>query len=168
MRKIILDLLEFSRVGKHDEKLSKINIDEVVYEVCLLHRKLIEEKKAIIKYESLPEIINYRSPIIQIFQNLIGNALKYSKDGVQPVIEIDGQENDLEWTFSIKDNGIGIKKDYYDRIFIIFQRLHNKEDYSGTGMGLSIVKKIIDQLKGSISVDSEEGVGTTFTFSIPK
>ncbi len=168
MRQIILDLLEFSRVGKNETKLEEIDVNDIVEEIKLLYQKQIEEKKAQIYFEPLPKIRTYAAPIKQVFQNVISNALKYSKPNEKPVITISCKKNSASWEFEIKDNGIGISKDYFDKIFIIFQRLHNKDEYSGTGMGLAITKKIIENLKGQIWLKSEEGKGTTFYFTIPK
>ena len=104
----------------------------------------------------------------QVFQNLIENALKYSKADISPVIQINFTELEKEYQFSIEDNGIGISEEYFQRIFIIFQRLHNKDEYSGTGMGLSITKKIVENLGGKIWLSSEIEKGTTFYFTIFK
>lgn len=168
MRQIILDILEFSRIGKTDENKDLINLNEIVNEIVLFQNEVIKEKNAIINIDELPIIFNHRTPLKQIFQNLISNALKYSKKEEAPQIEISVKELKNEWQFSVKDNGIGISEEYYDKIFEIFQRLHVRENYSGTGIGLSIVKKILDNLGGKIWVESKEGLGSTFSFLIPK
>ncbi len=168
MRQIILDLLDFSRVGKHDEEISKIDLNKVVEEVCLLHRKKIEELNAKVLFKNLPTILEHPSPMIRLFQNLISNALKYSRTGTTPKVVVRAKELQLHWQFSIEDNGIGIEEKYFDKIFNIFQRLHNKSEYSGTGMGLAIVKKIIENQNGKIWLESEKGKGTTFYFTISK
>lgn len=168
MRQIILDLLEFSRVGKHNERLKEIDPKDILKDVFALHRKLIEEKSAKITVGELPIINTYRSPLLQVFQNLVGNALKYSKAGQPLEVKILGTELADTWEFSIIDNGIGIDAEYHDKIFVIFQRLHRRDEYGGTGMGLAIVKKILEDFGGEIRVESELGVGSTFTFRIPK
>ncbi|ESU25775.1 Bacteriophytochrome [Flavobacterium limnosediminis JC2902] len=168
MRQIILDILEFSRVGKYDESKNKVDLNEIVQEVCQLQHRLILEKQASIHFQHLPVITSYRSPILQVFQNLIGNALKYSRPNVPVVIEVTAEEYPDEWQISVKDNGVGIDKDYHEKIFILFQRLHVREEYKGTGIGLAIVKKILDNLGGKIWVASEEGQGSTFYFTLPK
>ena len=106
----------------------------------------------------------------QVFQNLISNSLKYniSKAGIVPEITITAKSTKSHWLFSVKDNGIGIDPQYFEKIFIIFQRLHNKDEFSGTGMGLAITKKIIENMGGKIWVESEEGKGSTFYFTIEK
>lgn len=168
MRKIILDLLEFSRVGKNKEKPEWILLPEMITEINNLHQKIIEETHAEILYEGVPGILGHRTPIFQILQNLIGNGLKYIRKEVSPKLLIQGIEEEDHWVISVKDNGIGIKKEYFEKIFIIFQRLHRKEDYQGTGMGLSIVKKIVEGQGGKIWLESEYGQGSTFYFTIPK
>lgn len=168
MREVILDLLEYSRVGKNEEDKEWMDVNEIVEFVCQMQYKIIKEKKAEIEIGDLPEVLSYRAPLIQIFQNLIGNSLKYSKSGQAPNIKISSEEEDSEWVFIVKDNGIGINPDYFEKIFIIFQRLHTNEEYEGSGIGLTIVKKIIDNIKGRIWVESKEGEGSTFYFTIPK
>lgn len=169
MRSIILDLLEFSRIGRTEEDKQIVSLNGLLKEVIALNRKLIKEKRAkIIWDEDLPEIFTFKSPLRLLFQNLINNGLKYQAEGAVPVIQITFKETDLDWDFRVSDNGIGIESQYFDKIFTIFQRLHNKEDYSGTGVGLAICKKIIENLEGEISVESELEKGTHFHFTIPK
>jgi PAS domain S-box-containing protein len=168
MRQIILDLLEFSRVGKGNEQMEDINITELVNETTFLFKKQMEEKQAVIRTGGLPVIQNYKSPIRQVFQNLISNSLKYATRAKQPQILVTCKELEQYWEFCVADNGIGINTEYFDKIFIIFQRLHNKDEYSGTGMGLAITKKIIENLGGKIWVESAEGSGSSFYFIIPK
>jgi len=168
MRQIILDLLDFSRVGRTEDDLEEVNFNKLVNEVLALYRRQIEELQASIGFENLPTLQTYKTPMRQVFQNLIGNSLKYHQTDVAPVISITCKETKAHFQFSIKDNGIGISPEYFDRIFIIFQRLHNKDEYSGTGMGLAITKKIIETLGGKIWVESSEGNGSTFHFTISK
>jgi PAS domain S-box-containing protein len=168
MRQIILDLLEFSRVGKHEDELKAISLDEVIEEVCHLQWKLIREAKAQIHYAGLPTVRSYHSPLLQVFQNLIGNALKYRRPGTTPEIYIRAESRPDSWLFTITDNGIGIEPEYFGKVFVIFQRLHTREEYGGTGMGLAIVKKIVENLGGKIWIESIVGEGSTFYFEIPK
>ncbi|MES2003227.1 MAG: PAS domain S-box protein [Bacteroidota bacterium] len=168
MREIILELLEFSRVGRLSSEKEEIDLNKLIEEICLLQKKYLEEKEATMHAEKLPVIYSYKAPILQVFQNLINNAIKYGKENVPVIIDIRSQESADHWTFSVADNGIGINEEYFEKIFIIFQRLHAKNEYSGTGMGLAIVKKIMDNLGGRIWVESEPERGSTFYFTIPK
>ena len=168
MRQIILDLLEFSRVGRTEDKQEDIDLNELVEEIQILFRKQIQEKKATIISDQLPHVPGYRSPMRQVFQNLISNALKYTVKDQAVEINITCTELPDHWQFAVSDNGIGIEQEYFDKIFIIFQRLHNKDEFSGTGMGLAITKKIIENLGGKIWVESEEGKGSTFYFTLLK
>ena len=168
MRQIILDLLEFSRVGRTNESIKDIDLNEIVDEVKVLHSKQVEELHAKIISENLPSIKYYKTPMRQLFQNLIGNSLKYHRKDVPPVINISATDKIEEWEFCIKDNGIGIDNQFFDKIFTIFQRLHNKDEYSGTGIGLAITKKIIDNMGGKIWVESELNNGSSFYFTLPK
>jgi PAS domain S-box-containing protein len=168
MRQIILDLLEFSRVGRTEDDLEEVNLNNLVDEILALYRKQIEERNARIVFDNLPVIRTYKTPLRQVLQNLIGNSLKYQKHGTPPLINISCQDTANRWIISVKDNGIGIDAAYFDKVFIIFQRLHNKDEYSGTGMGLAITKKIIENLGGKIWIESAEGKGSTFYFTLFK
>jgi len=166
MSTLIFDLLEYSRIGKD---MSKIPIDcnKLVSEVLTDLSGSIKESGAEIHTEKLPVVkgsINLKS----LFQNLISNAIKFRKEGTHPVITISVKERITEFLFSIKDNGIGIEQTYHERIFLIFQRLHTRSEYEGTGIGLSQCKKIVELHGGKIWVDSEFGNGSTFNFTIPK
>lgn len=168
MRRIILDLLEYSRVGRSEGKPEEVDLNEVLKEILSLYKKQIEETSATIHLCDLPVLRGFRSPLRQLFQNLISNALKYQDKNGMPVIQIEAEEMPNHWKFSIKDNGIGIEPEYHERIFNIFQRLHNKDEYSGTGIGLAIVKKIVDAMGGEIRIKANERKGSIFIFTIPK
>ena len=168
MRQIILDLLEFSRIGNTEDDLEDIDLNKLIADISILFRKQIQEEKATIVFNNLPVIESYRTPLRQVFQNLISNSLKYHKQEIAPLIQISCEELPTLWKFSVSDNGIGISQDYFEKIFIIFQRLHNKEEYSGTGMGLAIAKKIIENLGGKIWLTSVLGQGSIFNFTILK
>jgi light-regulated signal transduction histidine kinase (bacteriophytochrome) len=166
MREIILDLLEYSRIGKENVELESINLKEVIEEIKTLYHQTIQEKGATIMQEDLPVILNKKFLIFQIFQNLISNALKYSKPDTPPLVQITASLRGGNWVFSVKDNGIGIEEDYHDKIFVMFQRLHGREEYAGTGIGLAIVKKTIERLGGQIWVESKKEEGSNFIFTI--
>jgi PAS domain S-box-containing protein len=168
MRQIILDLLEFSRVGRTEDVENYIDLIDTVREVILLCQKQIKETKAIVRFENLPSLVTHKTPLRQVFQNLISNSLKYHIKGITPLINISAEENETHWQFAISDNGIGIEEEYFNKIFVIFQRLHNKDEYSGTGIGLAVCKKIIENLGGKIWLASVPGKGTTFYFTLPK
>lgn len=169
MRDIILDLLEFSRVGRVGNlESAPFDVEELIQEIQGLLKVQIQSSKAEIILSNLPAINSPKAALRQLFQNLISNAIKYKKPDIDPIVEISCKENNDEWVFAIKDNGIGIPPEYYEKIFIIFQRLHDKAEYKGSGIGLAICKKIIDYLGGQIWVESKLGIGSIFYFSIPK
>lgn len=168
MRQIILELLEFSRVGRVNSQKEPIDLNTLINEIRLLQKKAIEEKGAVITAQNLPVICHLKSPVLQVFQNLISNAIKYSKAGIAPVIEVTASDTGDCWIFSVQDNGIGIEREYFEKIFVIFQRLHGREEYGGTGIGLALVKKIVETMGGKIWVTSEPGKGSVFSFTMPK
>jgi light-regulated signal transduction histidine kinase (bacteriophytochrome) len=167
MKKLIQDLLEFSRISSKKGISESINCNEITDNVLTIFQVTIKELNAEINVMPLPTIIGVRPQIQQLFQNLIGNALKYHSE--KPVsIAVGCKEHDAEWEFFIKDNGIGIQPKFFDKIFIIFQRLHDISEVSGTGIGLAICKKIVEKHNGRIWVESEPGSGSTFYFTISK
>lgn len=168
MKQVIFDLLLYSRANKPSEQIEKVNLNEVVGEHIQLRRKLIAEKNASIQFEALPVLNTNRAPITQIIHCLLDNALKYVKKDVPPRIEIHAKEKETVWEFAVKDNGIGIDQKFYDKIFIIFQRLHNRNQQDGTGIGLSIVKRSVEFLGGLVWLESSVGEGSTFYFTIAK
>jgi PAS domain S-box-containing protein len=168
MRDLIKDILEYSKISKLEETYELVNVNEIINEVYKTNNERIVDTNAKILYSNLPVIKTSRFPLSQIFQNLIGNALKYQKPNNQPEITINAIEDEKNWTFKISDNGIGIENEYLDKIFVIFQRLHNKKEYGGNGMGLAIVKKLVENLNGKITVESEINEGTTFYLTLPK
>ncbi len=168
MRQIILDLLEYSRVGRTEDSIEYVNLNTLIDEILILYKNKIEEVEATINISNLPTLKTFKTPLRQVFQNLISNSLKYVKPNCVPHIQISTTETNQHWQFEVSDNGIGIEQDYYEKIFGLFQRLHNKDEFAGTGIGLSITKKIIENWGGSIRVHSEINIGTTFYFTIPK
>ncbi|MBL7933481.1 MAG: PAS domain S-box protein [Bacteroidia bacterium] len=168
MRRLILDLLEYSRVGKQVNAKVMTDSNTLVSESIKFNKHLIEETKAIVTWKSLPIVYGCNSRLLQVFQNLIGNALKYQQPGARPEVTIIATESDSHWQFTVSDNGIGIEEKYFEKIFIVFQRLHNKDEYSGTGIGLAICKKIVEGHDGQIWVESILGEGTRFHFTLAK
>jgi PAS domain S-box-containing protein len=167
MRQIILDLLEYSRAGKAVAGIEKINLNKFMDEMRVLYRKQLDEGAQILNGE-LPVIVCYKTSLWQLLQNLIGNALKYHKKGVAPIVLVSCSETNTHWQFCVEDNGIGIEPEYFSKIFIIFQRLHRKTEYSGTGIGLAIAKKLAENLGGKIWVESVKDQGSKFYFTILK
>ncbi|MBU8909755.1 MAG: HAMP domain-containing protein [Desulfobacterales bacterium] len=167
MHVLINDLLTYSRIGTKGNPFQLISTDEIIKEVLKNLSVTIEENKAEITYNSLPSIVADKNQFIQLFQNLLANAIKF-KGKADAKIDIKAEETYKGWKFSINDNGIGMDSEFTDRIFIIFQRLHNRSDYPGTGIGLAVCKKIVERHGGRIWVKSKEGVGSTFHFIIPK
>lgn len=168
MKQIILDILTYSRAGRINEGEQEVNLNEVLDEFKQLRRNLIAESNATIKASELPILHISKASITQVLHCLLDNALKYSEQGTNPVVEIKVTNKEKEWVFSVKDNGIGIDPKFYNKIFVMFQRLHNRDKFTGTGIGLSIAKRHIEYLGGSIWLESELGKGTTFYFTIPK
>ena len=166
MRQNILGLLQYSRVGKGDAVVGKIDLNEVVEEITLLHQADINQCGARIETAPLPVIKNYMAPVVQMMNNLVSNALKYRKQDVPPLIHISARQDGEFWEIAVRDNGIGIEAAYLQKIFVIFQRLHPKEQYEGTGIGLSVVKKIAENLGGKVWVESAPGMGSTFYVTI--
>jgi len=167
MRQIILDLLEFSRVGRQEIDEEEVNIRSIIDDIIDMYKRQIDDKKATITIGNMPNIVTYKAPIRQVLQNLISNALKYQDEHNAPEIEIQCKKENDFWKFSVKDNGIGIEEEFHEKVFEIFQRLHNKEEFSGTGIGLAIVKKIVEGLGGKINLESKKGIGSIFYFTIP-
>lgn len=164
MKTIILDLLEFSRAGKllEENSFSLVELNEVIKDVQIILKNEIETTQASIQFTDLPAMKGSPSMFRQIFQNLISNSLKYKKDAINPIIQISTECNDRVIRILVQDNGIGIHPTYHQKIFEIFQRLHSREKYTGTGIGLAIVKKIVESMGGKIYVESQEGEGSLF------
>ncbi|MBI4962385.1 MAG: PAS domain S-box protein [Desulfomonile tiedjei] len=163
---LIHDLLNYSRVGTRGMPLEPVEVEEILA-LCLSDLRVqIEESGATIFYDSLPGIVADRIQIRLLFQNLLSNAMKF-RGSDPPRIHISSDRTEGFWRFCVKDNGIGIKEEYFDRIFVIFQRLHSTEKYPGTGIGLAIAKKIVERHGGKIWVRSVVGEGSTFCFTIP-
>ena len=168
MKQIILDLLDFSKVNKPDEELTNVDLNQLLINYQELRKNIISNSSVKINYSKLPVIVTIKPLITQVFHCLLDNAIKYHKTGTPPLIKIKAIEEDKYWLFSISDNGIGIDSKFFDKIFQLFQRLHNREDYEGTGIGLSITKRSIEHLDGQIWLESAVDKGSTFYFTILK
>jgi signal transduction histidine kinase len=166
MQKLVQDLLAFSRVGRQGMAVASIDCNDVLQIGLKNLEAAIQESGAIVQHAQLPLLMADSSQLIQVFQNLIGNAIKFHGSS-SPVIHVSAQPEGKEWVFSVADNGIGIAAEHMESVFVIFQRLHGREEYSGNGIGLSICKKIIEQHGGRIWIESELGHGSTFKFTLP-
>jgi PAS domain S-box-containing protein len=165
MQKLISDLLAYSRVGTRGKEFVPTDCERVLGGVLADVRASVEESGAVITHDPLPTLVVDGSQLGQVFQNLIGNAIKFRNEK-PPHIHISAQRDDEQWVFSVRDNGIGIDPKYAERIFVIFQRLHNREEYPGTGIGLAVCKKVVERHGGRIWVESKPGEGAAFYFTI--
>jgi PAS domain S-box-containing protein len=167
MQGLIADLLQFSRVNRKGNPFMKVNINEVM-QIAVAHlTNRIRENGATILFDNMPTVLGDSFQLIRLFQNLVDNAIKFRSD-TPPVIKISAEDRDKHWLFTVADNGIGIEDKFYNRIFVIFQRLHTRNEYEGTGIGLAVCKKIVERHGGEIWVESEHGKGSTFYFTIKK
>ena len=167
MQTLILDLLAFSRVGQSETGRKNSECNAAITNALANLRSAIEESGARVMHDQLPAVAVDPTQLVQLFQNLIGNAIKFRSKEEVPAIQVSAEKQDARWLFTVADNGIGISPEYGDRIFVIFQRLHTREEYSGNGVGLAICKKIIEHHGGKIWVESEPGCGATFHFTLP-
>jgi PAS domain S-box-containing protein len=166
MQRLIEDLLAYSRVGTRGTNLLDTSSEEALRQALINLRGSIEESGALVTHDPLPVVLADETQLVQLFQNLVGNAIKYRRPGVPRVHITAARDGEKRWSFAVSDNGLGIDPQYFDRIFGMFQRLHKREEYAGTGIGLAICKKIVERHGGSISVESQPGQGSTFRFSL--
>jgi signal transduction histidine kinase len=180
MRRLIDDLLSFSRVSTRPQVLAAVDLDDVLGEVVSDLEARIAQTEGSVEVGPLPTIEADRAQMRQLFQNLIANSLKFHRPGVPPVVTLradpcppppgglGGDETvNSGWQFTVEDNGIGFEEKYLDRIFQVFQRLHGRNEYEGTGVGLAICRKIVERHGGSITAQSQPGVGTRFIVVLP-
>lgn len=166
MQTQIRELLEYSRIDRRGKEFSPTDCNEVLDLTLRYIHLAIEEAGAAVTHDPLPTVNADGVQLGQVFQNLITNAVKF-RGTAAPQVHISAEEREREWIFSVKDNGIGIAPEYAERIFVMFQRLHTRSEYPGTGLGLAICKKIVERHRGRIWVESEQGKGSTFRFTIP-
>jgi PAS domain S-box-containing protein len=166
MQELIQDLLTYSRVDKKGHEVSEIPSDRALHLALVNLRNAIADSGALVTHSAMPQVKANEIQLTQLFQNLIGNAIKYQGPGV-PHIHISAVEDgESRWVFSVQDNGLGIESQFFERIFRMFQRLHKRDEFEGTGMGLAICKKIVECHGGNISVESTPGLGSTFRFTL--
>ena len=166
MQRLIEDLLAFSRVGTRGAALEPTDMNAVLGEALSALKLAIEESHAIVTHDSLPQVRADPTQIQHLLLNLVSNALKF-RTAQAPRVHLSAVTNETHWLFRVQDNGIGIDPAYFDRIFVIFQRLHRRTEYPGTGIGLAISKKIVERHGGRIWVESSPGQGSTFCFTLP-
>ena len=166
MQRLISDLLTLSRVGTQGKAFEPVNFNTVLEQALQCVETSLQETGAHVSHDALPTLDADAGQMVQVLQNLIGNALKFHAEHA-PEIHIGAERRNEGWQFSVRDNGIGIEAQYFQRIFLIFQRLHTRTQYPGTGIGLAICQKIIERHGGAIWVESQPGHGTTFFFTIP-
>lgn len=167
MQTLIDDVLAYSKVDLQGIEWQRIEVELALQQALNNLRGRIAESRAVITHDPLPTVMADGTQLMQLFQNLIGNAIKFKQAIEPPQIHIGAQRQEDAWLFSVKDNGIGIEPQFAERIFVIFQRLHTRDEYPGAGMGLAICKKIVECHRGRIWVESELGQGATFYFTIP-
>jgi light-regulated signal transduction histidine kinase (bacteriophytochrome) len=166
MQALITDLLTYSRVGKGELTKQSTDLEVVLNQTLTDLSRVISESKAVIITDPLPKVKANPLQMGQLLQNLIANAIKF-RGKQSPQIQIKAARHDQSWTISVQDNGIGMEPQSTERIFVIFQRLHTRDEYPGTGIGLAVCKKIVECHGGRIWVESEPGRGTTFSFTLP-
>jgi PAS domain S-box-containing protein len=167
MQNLINDLLAYSRVGTRGKSFEQVDCNRIVADVLRSLQISIRESGAQVHVEELPTLLADGGQLTQVFQNLLANAIKF-RGQETPQIAIDARQMDDDWLFAVRDNGIGIEPQYFERIFVMFQRLHTRTEYSGTGIGLAICKKIVERHGGRIWIESAKDRGTTFYFTLPK
>ncbi len=169
MQRLIEALLTYARVNTQEQVLTEVKMKELIHTIRVDLHSLIAENRAQIKLNGIPSSISAdETKVRRLFQNLIQNAIKFQRKGVDPLIKITGQDKPYHWQFSISDNGIGIDAEFHEKIFLLFRKLHNQNEYQGTGIGLALCKKIVEQHGGRIWLESTPGKGTTFFFTIKK
>ncbi len=166
MQRLIQDLLTYSRVGTKASELRRTSGEEALQQALVNLRGAIEESSAVVTHDVLPSVLADEMQLTQLFQNLVGNGIKYQHSGIPRVHISAARSGQSQWIFSVKDNGLGIDSQYFERIFGMFQRLHGREEFAGTGVGLAICKKIVERHGGTIAVQSQLGQGSTFSFGL--
>jgi light-regulated signal transduction histidine kinase (bacteriophytochrome) len=165
MQNLIDDLLAFSRVGTHGKPFKHTDMEDVMQSAMDNLQVAIKDSNARVTHDTLPGVTGDNGQLVQLLQNLIGNAIKF-QSGETPEVHVWARMEDSEWIFAVRDNGIGIEPQYFERVFQVFRRLH-REEYAGTGAGLAIAKRIVERHNGRIWLESQPGKGSTFYFSIP-
>jgi light-regulated signal transduction histidine kinase (bacteriophytochrome) len=167
MQRLINDLLLYSRVGKGEMAIAPVNCDTVVAMACQNLQTAITQSKGSVSADKLPMVLGNDAQLVQLLQNLVGNAIKFARQDVAPEVRIGAKKQADEWLFWVRDNGIGFDPKHADRIFLIFQRLRPRVEYAGTGIGMAICRKIVERHGGRIWAESAPDKGSTFYFTLP-
>ena len=168
MQLLIGDLLAYCRVGTTGKKPQETSSTAALEQALLNLQGAIQESGAVVTHDRLPTVMADSVQLAQLFQNVVGNAIKY-RSAEPPRVHISAKKNDAgEWVFSMRDNGLGIEPQHFEKIFVMFQRLHGRGEFSGTGIGLAMCKKIVDRHGGRIWVESDSGQGSTFCLALPE
>jgi chemotaxis family two-component system sensor kinase Cph1 len=162
----VQELLEFSRVETMGSELQPTEAGEALAGALVNLSGVIQEAGAVVTHGALPSVLGDHTQLMQVFQNLIGNAIKFRRSDCQCTVQVSAAREAGQWLFAVRDNGIGISPTAFERIFVIFQRLHTREKYEGTGIGLAICKKIVERHGGRIWVESQVGEGSAFNFTL--
>ena len=166
MQRLIRDLLTYTRAGTMAVELLPTSSEEALDRAVTKLQVAVEDSGALVTHDRLPTVLADEGQLVQLFQNLVGNAIKYQGPGVPRVHISCVRDGAFKWLFSVRDNGLGIESKYFEKIFGMFQRLHKREEFGGTGIGLAICRKIVERHGGSISVESVPGQGSTFWFGL--
>jgi two-component system, chemotaxis family, sensor kinase Cph1 len=168
MSHLIADLLAYSRAGHEQAPLASVNCEDALDRVLFNLHGAISATGAVVTHDPLPVLLARETEVVQLFQNLVGNAIKFRRPGAAPLIQVGAADLGDEWRFFVKDNGIGIEPQHFERIMMLFQRLHPERGYPGTGIGLAICTKVVERYGGRLWVESQPSEGSTFYFTIPK
>lgn len=167
MRNLIMDLLAFSRVQRDEITNAPVPLAEVLADVRSRLRAALDEDGAQIHVGEMPTVAGHSGQLTQLFQNLVGNGLKFCREGVPPVVDVSARRAGTNAVISVRDNGIGIAPEHHQRVFEMFKRLHTQDEYEGTGIGLALCRKIVDRHNGDLALESTVGEGTTFVVTLP-
>jgi light-regulated signal transduction histidine kinase (bacteriophytochrome) len=167
MSALVQDLLIYARVQTEWDRPGSDSLDQVLETALSSLKTAIDESKAVVTHDPLPEIEADQGQMVRLFQNLLGNAVKYRKPDVAPQIHVSAKQQNSEWVIVVQDNGIGFDPKYAREIFAPFKRLHSRDRYEGTGVGLAICRRIVENHKGRIWAESKDGEGSTFFFTLP-
>lgn len=167
MSRLVRDLLNYSRAGSGELERAPVDLNAVMDEVRMNLKAAIDEAGAKVTHELLPTVVGNGPQLSQVLQNLVSNAIKFRREGIPAEVTVSARRTEKEWVVSVSDNGVGIEPSHYEKVFMLFQRLHARDKYEGSGIGLAVVKKIVERCGGHVCVHSRPGEGSTFCFTVP-